>query len=145
MQEWNYAELRIQRNKDLTILFEIASDPRPSPKMGRVKQGSASLAENGSDKRGGDFGGPPGGGDFGGPRGTRPKPQTTTLMLRNIPNALTPENLMAIIDMAGCADVLKNLKFDKREHTDRELWRGERREGGGQSLSGQWRSDSIVK
>merc|ERR1719313_1968938 len=37
----------------------------------------------------------------GGPRGTRPKSNTTTLMLRNIPNALTPENLMAIGDMAG--------------------------------------------
>merc|ERR1719443_332907 len=53
----------------------------------------------GYDATGGQMGMPQHG--PGGPRGTRPKPQTTTLMLRNIPNALTPENLMAIVDMAG--------------------------------------------
>jgi len=66
---------------------------------------------------GGDFGGPPGGGDFGGPRGTRPKPQTTTLMLRNIPNALTPENLMAIIDMAGFSGTYDYLYLPRDTNT----------------------------
>merc|ERR1719160_2385890 len=53
----------------------------------------------------------------GGPRGTRPKPQTTTLMLRNIPNALTPENLMAIVDMAGFSGTYDYLYLPRDTNT----------------------------
>jgi hypothetical protein len=70
----------------------------------------------------GGFGGYDGGGmgmmpQPGGPRGTRPKPQTTTLMLRNIPNALTPENLMAIVDMAGFSGTYDYLYLPRDTNT----------------------------